>query len=321
MMNKNSADPAGIDMNDPYIHISAAIKSKRLSHAYLICGQNGASDNTGVALDFAKIILCRDKKEERKKIVPCEKCPSCVKLNRKTHPDVVEYSGTDSKGRNSFHANIVREMKLDTYILPNESDYRINLIYDIQTMSAAAANSLLKILEEPPDHVIFIMTCNNRKAVRPTVLSRVIPIFTAADTDTAETAAGSQPKTTFSESQQAESTTRETDELMQIRQIASAVADGGKYAALAELSKIENDRQKAISVIVELQNIFRRALRDECVLHRNNNAKSNKLNSYLTKVEINIIMEKLDSLLNKLHSAANIRLTLTVLVDTIYTIV
>ena len=121
-------------------------------------------------LDFSKYlaqyILCKNKKN----LCPCLKCVSCIKIKEGNHPDVIypERSGT----QNTYSVDTVRKIKLDTGIMPNESKFKIYIFFDSELMGHFAQNALLKILEEPPKHVIFLFFCNNLNTILGTVKSR-----------------------------------------------------------------------------------------------------------------------------------------------------
>ena len=121
-------------------------------------------------LDFSKYlaqyILCKNKNN----LCPCLKCVSCVKIKEGNHPDVIypERSGT----QNTYSVDTVRKIKLDTSIMPNESKFKIYIFFDSELMGRFAQNALLKILEEPPGHVIFLFFCNNLNTILGTVKSR-----------------------------------------------------------------------------------------------------------------------------------------------------
>jgi len=150
--------------------LSGFLKSGRFPHAILIEGAREAQ-----VLDFARrvamAVLCRAPQNER----PCGECLSCRKVPGDIHPDLLTYAG-EGKSR-AIPVDKVREIRAAAYILPNESDKKILLLRDVQTMLAPAQNALLKILEEPPASAVFILTVNNRFRLLETVRSRVSAIL------------------------------------------------------------------------------------------------------------------------------------------------
>ena len=91
-----------------------------------------------------------------------------------SHPDYVEIGEDISTGKQSFSVDQVRKLIEDAYIRPNESMHKIFLIKNIESLFASSANTLLKLLEEPPSDVVFLLTCKNKEGVLKTITSRCI---------------------------------------------------------------------------------------------------------------------------------------------------
>ena len=104
----------------------------------------------------------------------CGRCPGCLKAAGGGHPDIEEAGGDG--GVRSFHIEEVRRLRDTAYVLPNEAAYRVLILSEAQNMTEQAQNALLKILEEPPRHVIFLLTCENRAQLLPTIQSRVMTV-------------------------------------------------------------------------------------------------------------------------------------------------
>lgn len=147
--------------------IDRAVNGDRLCHAYLFYGEKGLGKKA-IAAYFAKAILCKGEKR------PCNECASCKKLETNAHPDVIHLSGTADK--NELTVANIRKLKADAVIYPNDGDRKVYLISDCQKMQAPAANALLKLLEEPPEHLVILLTADDREHVLPTILSRCIPV-------------------------------------------------------------------------------------------------------------------------------------------------
>jgi DNA polymerase-3 subunit delta' len=147
--------------------IDRAANGGRLCHAYLFYGEKGLGKKA-IAAYFAKAILCRGGKR------PCGECPSCKKMETGAHPDLTILSGTAEK--NELTVANVRKLKADAAVYPNDGDKKVYLISDCQKMQAPAANALLKLLEEPPEHLVILLTADDRGHVLPTILSRCIPV-------------------------------------------------------------------------------------------------------------------------------------------------
>ncbi|MBQ6877633.1 MAG: DNA polymerase III subunit [Oscillospiraceae bacterium] len=143
--------------------LSASLREGLLSHAVLIEGEKGTGRKE-LALWLAKAILC--KSEER----PCERCSVCRKIESGNHPDVEIYGGNG--GARSFHIESIREIKNSLWLAPNESEQKVYILLNIENMTQEAQNALLKSLEEPPSHARFILTCDNRRNLLDTIVSR-----------------------------------------------------------------------------------------------------------------------------------------------------
>lgn len=150
-------------MNELRKQLSATLREGLLSHAVLIEGEKGTGRKE-LALWLAKAIICKG--ENR----PCENCSVCRKIENKNHPDVEIYGETG--GARSFHIESIREIKNSLWLAPNESEQRVYILLNVENMTAEAQNALLKSLEEPPAHTRFILTCDNRRSLLDTIISR-----------------------------------------------------------------------------------------------------------------------------------------------------
>ena len=147
-------------------NFASAFANASVPHAILLQGPKGVGKKTA-AVYLAASILC-----ETASGFACGLCPSCRKAFASIHPDIV--LNLPSGGAKSFHVDTVREMKADAFIAPNESSHKIYIAADIDDMTEAASNAFLKILEEPPPFVIFILTCRESASLLPTILSRCV---------------------------------------------------------------------------------------------------------------------------------------------------
>jgi len=145
--------------------LSADIAAGRFPHALLIEGPAGCGKKT-LARMVARAAVCEA--DER----PCGVCNACRKAAAGIHPDIEEVVGGTANS-NAFSIDRVRELRDGAYVLPNEAPVRVLILCDAQTMTPQAQNALLKILEEPPRHLVFILTCENRAQMLATIRSRV----------------------------------------------------------------------------------------------------------------------------------------------------
>lgn len=140
------------------------VQNKKIPHAIILEGEKGLGKSTFAKL-LSKLFLCSDFENDF-----CDKCSNCNKIEKDIHPDVIypETSGT----LNTYSVATVRKIREDAFILPNEASFKIYIFKDADNMNLSSQNSLLKVLEEPPSHVIFIFTCKSRHSFLETILSR-----------------------------------------------------------------------------------------------------------------------------------------------------
>ena len=148
--------------------LSLAFKENRLPHAIILEGPDGCGKHT-LARILASAFVCTGQEP------PCGVCSGCLKAKSGSHPDIFAASG--GSAARSFHVETIRFLRSDAYVLPNEAPCKVYLLFRAETMSDQAQNALLKILEEPPERVVFILTCVSSSSLLPTIRSRA-QIFT-----------------------------------------------------------------------------------------------------------------------------------------------
>lgn len=143
--------------------ISRFFSTKRIPHAIIIEGTS--CDNRMLcAKELAKAMLCEGD------VIPCDSCKSCRKVEADVHPDVIVCEKEDNKA--TMGVDIIRSMKSDAFIKANDSDNKVYIFKEAQNMTPQSQNALLKIFEEPPDHVSIILTCSSKSSLLETILSR-----------------------------------------------------------------------------------------------------------------------------------------------------
>ncbi|MBP5550426.1 MAG: DNA polymerase III subunit gamma/tau [Bacilli bacterium] len=139
-----------------------AIANNKISHAYLFAGPRGTGKTT-VARIFAKTLNCENPVLQE----PCDKCRSCYEIADGISPDVIEIDAASNNG-----VDEIRDIREKAKFLPSGTKYKIYIIDEVHMLSTGAFNALLKTLEEPPAHVVFILATTEVQKIPSTIASR-----------------------------------------------------------------------------------------------------------------------------------------------------
>ena len=138
------------------------IKNNKLTHAYLFVGPRGTG-KTSIAKIFAKTINCLHPEDG----LSCEKCDICISNNSNENVDIIEMDAASNNG-----VDEIREIRNHITLLPTVSKYKIYIIDEVHMLTTGAFNALLKTLEEPPEHIIFILATTEPHKIPLTIMSR-----------------------------------------------------------------------------------------------------------------------------------------------------
>ncbi len=138
------------------------IKNNKLTHAYLFVGPRGTG-KTSIAKIFAKTINCLNPEDG----LSCEKCDICISNNSNENVDIIEMDAASNNG-----VDEIREIRNHITLLPTISKYKIYIIDEVHMLTTGAFNALLKTLEEPPEHIIFILATTEPHKIPLTIMSR-----------------------------------------------------------------------------------------------------------------------------------------------------
>ncbi len=241
------------------------LANDRLSHTFIIQGEKGMG-RLSLAKELAKMMLCQGSKQ------PCGVCKSCRMLESGGHPDLnILVPGGKQE---NFKADDLRFLISDAQVSANEGGRKVYILPEIDKSLATAQNVLLKIIEEPPKGVVFIMTAVSKEKILPTVQSRSVllslPPMSESDCAAILTEKGYDPQDADKAvSRMGANPGRCIDYLEgsgdnQAYDAAERILDGmisaDEYLMARELSGLEGDRSDAIAAIELLQSVVRDAI-------------------------------------------------------------
>lgn len=145
--------------------LRSALRSDRVRHAYLFSGPRGTGKTTTARL-LAKAVNCRDENPDNR---PCNVCPACVAVNEGRFLDLIEIDAATHTG-----VDDVRDLREKIAFSPSEGRFKVYIIDEVHRFSGSAFDALLKTLEEPPDHAIFVLATTEIDKVPATIKSRCL---------------------------------------------------------------------------------------------------------------------------------------------------
>ncbi len=265
--------------------IESAVYNRRIPHAVII-----ASGDYQSRIDLATYIsascLCTAEAD-----APCGDCRSCRKIFSDIHPDVQFFER--EKDKKEFSVKIVRDsIKPEAFIKPNEADGRIFIIKDAETMNVSAQNAFLKILEEPPKGVRFILCCDNAASMLETIRSRatVYSLITENQSD-------------------------ENDEQVQSLAVefTNLLIGSNEYEFMSKSMIFDKDKELFKKVLDKMQILFRDALavKNGAQMISGDKDCAYKLASSLSTNNLLNLIGKVNELADSINKNANLNLLLT----------
>lgn len=140
-----------------------AVKLGRIAHSYVFYGPRGCGKTT-IARILAMTLNCHHIKDG----APCGKCPSCLEITESKSLDVIEIDAASNTGVDKVRSVIIEQVSF----APSRDKYKVYILDEVHMLSTGAFNALLKTVEEPPAHVVFVMATTEQQKVPPTILSR-----------------------------------------------------------------------------------------------------------------------------------------------------
>ncbi len=145
--------------------VLSAISANRIPHAIIIEGEAGLGKHT-LAAFLAKAAVCES--ENR----PCGMCDNCHLADVSSHPDIITISA--EKGKKSIKVDAIRELRSNAYVKPHKAKKKVFIINGADTMQEESQNALLKVLEEPPSDILFILIAESKHRLLATIISRCV---------------------------------------------------------------------------------------------------------------------------------------------------
>lgn len=304
--------------------IRSMVVKDRIVNSLLIYGEKGLGKKT-MADYISAAVLCKSGNG-----IPCGECKSCKMVLHKTHPDVI-YAVASGKSGN-YKIDAFREIVQNAPVMPNEGRFKVYIIADMDNTLVSAQNALLKLIEEPPDHCIIILTASSRSSLLPTIISRVVslPVHEVSNDScvqallsdnyesdsikkAVETLGGNIGKCkSFLDNESI------ADAVTITKNITDAIISYDEYLMLKELSELIGDKAMTVSVLNLLCEVVRDAMSatagcDEKILISTYKDGAVKLSENISKMKARKLYLTITKYLERINSNGNLSLALNAL--------
>lgn len=276
--------------------IISALSQGRLSHALIFEGVDDVT-RLSAAKETAKALVCKGDNK------PCGVCTCCLKAASDSHPDIHILMKSDDS--NMIKVDEIRELRVKAQVYPNEAAKSVFIIHDAQYMNTQSQNALLKIFEEPSQHVSFILTCDSKSSLLETVISRAT-LYSLGDV---KTYAGKS----------------EADIIAQekAKEFLQSFIKENEFEFLKKTNILLKDKDLFKSVIESMLSVVRDAL----ILQSGGKELLSEeadiallIKNQLTQKKTLLLIDKLKELISDSDSSANHNLTVTRFVSVLYNI-
>ena len=264
-----------------YNQVVSSVMQGNFPHGVLVECQN-SNEGEEFAKFIANTLVCTGDKK------PCSVCSDCIKAQGKGHPDIFETDGIKGKSKN-FTVDAVREIRDDAFVIPNESDKKIYILKNGHNMNEQAQNAILKILEEPPSYVYFIIVTESKSTMLETVLSRVQVYSLLSD----------------------EGVITEK-EAVAVKNLVGAILNINEMALMEQTAVFQKNNQFAKSVLLLMTEVFRDALvkKNGFIREFRFPEETNNLCKNLTAKSLLNLISACDELINSIDRNCNNNLLL-----------
>ncbi len=295
--------------------LNTAMDNDSLSHAIIIEGAKGTGKQT-IAKIIAQYCVCSSENSK-----PCGTCRNCLKAKALAHPDIKIVDGSaDSR---LINVASIREIRSDAYILPNEAEKKAYLILNCDKMLSQAQNAFLKVFEEPPKNVTFILTCKSSTSLLETIRSRarILSLFPADENEAVEAVERILPQSEKSDIINAVincggnignavdilTNGGGTEEQLTAEQIAQSILLPKKLELLKCSAKLSSDRVFADKTLAKLYEILAEAVKINAGAE-SVNISAKPLAERLTRKRLFELMDKVDEARYRVERNINMNL-------------